>query len=129
MDADCPITVLLADSSEEIRTRIKAALRETHMHVVGECRSVDECVYAILRTWPDVVVLDVALQDGTGLQVLHRVETVGVKVRFVVYTNRTERQYRERYLAAGATAFLDKSAGFEQLRAAIAASGIRGREY
>lgn len=119
MDVDCPIRVFLADASDEIRTRLKAALCDSHMHVVGECRSVDECVHEILRTWPDVVVLDVALEGGTGLQVLNRVETVGAKVRFVVYTNRTERQYRARYLAAGATAFLDKSTNFEQLRAAI----------
>jgi DNA-binding NarL/FixJ family response regulator len=67
------------------------------------------------------VVLDVELQDGTGLQVLDRVRTISTDTHFVVCTNCIGGPYRQRYLATGARALLDKSTDCDQLPAAITA--------
>lgn len=121
MDKRCPLRIFLTEPSENIRKRISAELASHGMQVIGECAKVDDCVAAILRLRPDVVVLDVVLQDGAGLQVLNRVRTVCADVAFIVCTNSVEEPYRDRYLAAGAKAFLDKCTECEQLPAAISA--------
>jgi DNA-binding NarL/FixJ family response regulator len=122
MDQSRPIRVFLTETSHEIRKRMNAALAEHNMQVIGGGVTVDDCVAAILRLRPDVVVLDVVLDDGTGLQVMNRVHTLCNDVCFVVCTNHAERQYRDRYLAGGARAFLDKSTETDRLPAAIAAA-------
>lgn len=122
MDQRRAVRVFLAEPSPELRQRMSAALAKHHMYVIGEGATVDESVAGILRLRPDVVVLEVALQGGPGLQVMKRVHTVLPVVRFVVCTNDVERQYRQRYLKSGASAFLDKTTATEQLPSAIAAA-------
>jgi DNA-binding NarL/FixJ family response regulator len=121
MDKRCPLRIFLSEPSEIVRKRISAELASHGMQVIGECANVDDCVAAILQLRPDVVVLDVTLRDGTGLQVLNRVRTVCADVSFIVCTNSVEQPYRERYLAAGAKAFLDKCTDCDQLPATISA--------
>ena len=113
-------TVFLADDSAPIRERVNALLAGAHMHVVGEAASPADCISAILRSRPDVVVLDHQLEGGTGLQVLQAVRAVEPAVAFVVFSNSSAPAYRRRYLHEGADCFLDKSAEFDQLPGAIA---------
>lgn len=127
MDQRRAIRVFLVEPSRALRQRMSAALAKHHIHVIGESATVDESVAAILQLQPDVVVLEVALHDGSGLQVMKHVQTVCPGIQFVVYTNDVERQYRERYLRSGARAFLNKTAETEQLPSAIAAACRPGR--
>jgi DNA-binding NarL/FixJ family response regulator len=83
---------------------------------------VDESVAAILRLRPHLVVIEVALHNETGLQVMKRVQTVCAGIQFIVCTNDVERQNREQYLKGGARAFLNKTIETEQLPSAIAAA-------
>jgi two-component system response regulator DesR len=62
----------------------------------------------------------VQLEGGSGLEVLRAVRAAMPSVAFVVFSNSSGPAYRKRYLAQGATDFLDKSADFEQLPRAIA---------
>jgi DNA-binding NarL/FixJ family response regulator len=113
-----PVKVFLADDSAPIRDRVAAMLCAQGMTVVGEAATPADCIHAILATHPDVVVLDVQLEGGTGLQVLQAVRAAAPDIAFVVLSNTSGPVYRKRYLGAGATAFLDKNAEFDQLAGA-----------
>jgi two-component system response regulator DesR len=112
------IRVFLADDSAPIRQRIAAMLPPATV-VVGEAETPQGCIDGILSTHPDVVVLDVQLVGGLGLEVLQAVRAADPRVAFVVFSNNSQPGYRKRYLAAGATRFLDKSTEFDQLAAAV----------
>lgn len=114
-----PIHVFLADDSPAIRERIGALLAAQGMRISGEDGTPQGCIEAILATHPDVVVLDVQLEGGTGLQVLKAVKPRDPGVAFVVFSNNAAPAYRNRYLAAGAVSFLDKSSEFDQLAPAV----------
>lgn len=114
-----PIHVFLADHSTAIRERVGALLAAQGMRVAGEDGTRDGCIAAILSAHPDVVVLDVHLEGGTGLQVLQAVLPLEPGVAFVVFSNDVGPAYRSRYLAAGAASFLDKSSEFDQLAQAV----------
>ena len=117
--AATPLTVFLADDSEAIRDRVAAMLGAHGMTIVGEAATPPDCIRQILATRPDVVVLDVQLESGTGLQVLQAVRAAAPDIAFVVFSNNAGPVYRKRYLGAGATGFLDKSADFGDLARAV----------
>ncbi len=119
------IRVFLADDSRQIRQRVNSMLGAAHMDIVGEAATPDGCVAGILESHPDVVVLDVQLEGGTGLEVLKAVRSAHPDVAFVVFSNNAAPGYRKRYLQEGAARFLDKSTEFDQLAQAVASAGRR----
>lgn len=116
------VKVFLADDSDAIRQRVLALLDAASMDVVGQAATPQTCIDGILASRPDVVVLDVQLEGGTGLQVLKAVRGANPDVAFVVFSNNSAPAYRKRYLGEGATTFLDKSTEFDQLAAAVASA-------
>jgi two-component system response regulator DesR len=119
------IKVFLAEDSQQIRERLNALLGAAHIDVVGEGATPDGCIAGILSSHPDVVVLDVQLEGGSGLQVLKAVRIADPYVAFVVFSNNSAAAYRKRYLGEGAVRFLDKSTEFDQLAHAVATAGRR----
>ena len=115
------LKVFLADDSGAIRARVADILAGSAT-VVGEGESPRACIEGILTVRPDVVVLDVQLEGGQGLEVLRAVRERDPKIAFVVFSNNAGPAYRKRYISAGATRFLDKSTEFDQLAAAVAAA-------
>jgi DNA-binding NarL/FixJ family response regulator len=123
--ATAPLKVFLADDSAAIRERVADLLQSHTMTVVGHGETPDGCIQGILASHPDVVVLDVQLEGGTGLQVLKAVRQADPGVAFIVFSNNSAPAYRKRYLGEGAVRFLDKSTEFDQLAGAISAASAR----
>lgn len=116
---NAPFKIFLVDDSDLIRTRVAAMLGMPRMTIVGQARTPEAAIDGILTTLPDVVVLDVQLEGGTGLQVLRAVHPVEPGIAFVVFSNKSDAAYRERYLREGAVTFLDKSTEFDHLAHAV----------
>ena len=113
------VKVFLVDDSVPIRQRVSALLAGAAFSVVGQAGTPQASIDGILAARPDVVVLDVQLEGGTGLEVLKAVRQADPGVAFVVFSNNATPAYRKRYLAEGALSFLDKSTEFNQLVAAV----------
>ncbi len=114
-----PVKVFLADDSAPIRARVAAMLAAPAATIVGQAETPQACIAGILATLPDVVVLDVQLEGGQGLEVLRAVHPEAPGIAFVVFSNNAGPAYRKRYLGAGAVRFLDKSQEFDQLPQAV----------
>jgi DNA-binding NarL/FixJ family response regulator len=114
-----PIKVFLAEDSPLMRERVGAMLAARSMDIVGYAQTPQACIDGILATRPDVVVLDVQLEDGTGLEVLRTVRQKEPGIEFVVFTINAGPAFRKRYLAEGARRFLDKATEFDQLVSSV----------
>ncbi|HXD39123.1 MAG TPA: response regulator [Ramlibacter sp.] len=114
-----PIKVFLAEDSALMRERVGAMLAARQMEIVGHGQTPQDCIDGILSTRPDVVVLDVQLDGGTGLQVLRTVRQKQPRIEFVVFTINAGPAFRKRYLAEGAQRFLDKATEFDQLVSSV----------
>jgi CheY-like chemotaxis protein len=114
-----PVRVFLADDSALIRERVAAMLGARAMAIVGHAETPQGSIDGILAARPDVVVLDVQLEGGSGLQVLRAVRQAAPGIAFVVFSNNSGPAYRKRYLGEGAQRFLDKSTEFDQLVPAV----------
>jgi DNA-binding NarL/FixJ family response regulator len=68
--------VVLVDDHQMFRSGVKAELGDS-VQIVGEAGGVDEAVEVIAATEPDVVLLDVHLPGGGGVEVLRRVAEAG----------------------------------------------------
>ena len=113
------VKVFLADDSALIRDRVAAMLSARAMNIVGQAETPQGSIDGILATRPDVVVLDVQLEGGSGLQVLRAVRLAVPDIAFVAFSNNSDPAYRKRYLGEGADSFLDKNSEFDQLAQAV----------
>lgn len=115
-----PLKVFIVDDSVLIRDRVTAMLEAGAMTVAGWAATPQDAIDGILAASPDVVVLDVQLEGGSGLQVLRAVRQAAPDIAFVVFSSNSGPAYRKRYFAEGAEAFLDKSTEFDQLVQTVA---------
>ena len=83
--------------------------------LVGEAADVPQAVSKILETRPDVVILDIRLPGGSGLEVLKAVRTEAPATRFIVFTGCPADPYKQLLLNAGAAYFFEKSIEEEML--------------
>ncbi|TAM54954.1 MAG: response regulator transcription factor, partial [Burkholderiaceae bacterium] len=93
-----PVKVFLADDWAPIRTRVAAILQASAMTIVGQAQTPQGAIDSILSTLPDVVVLDVQLAGGSGLDVLRTVRRAAPEIAFVVFSNNSGLAFRKRYL-------------------------------
>ena len=95
------------------------ALDLPEVDVVGQAEDAPGSVDAICRTRPDVVILDIRMPGGSGIEVLRRLKQVAPAPRVIMLTNFAYEQYRRRCEEAGADFFLDKSTEFDQIPLAL----------
>lgn len=114
-----PIKVFLAEESDLVGDRTAVMLAAAGMAIVGRARTPQDSTSGIIASQPDVVVLDVQLAGGSGLQVLRAVRAAAPRVAFIVFSHHSGPAYRRRYLAEGALQFIDKSSEFDLLAQAI----------
>lgn len=126
-ESQIPVSVFIADDSAIVRSRVAATLGAHAMNIVGQADTPRACIDGILSARPDVVVLDVRLEGGTGLQVLRAVRRLEPDIGFVVFSNNADPAYRKRYLGEGARYFLDKSCETDQLATAVENTVDRAR--
>ena len=112
--------VVLVEDSEAVRRRLEDLLSGVPgVTVVGQAEGVSEGLDVIGRTAPDAVVLDLRLKDGSGMRVLEAVKKIRPDTTVVILTNHGTEEHRIKALALGADRFLDKTADFDQVPAAV----------
>ncbi len=112
--------VFVVEESAVIRQRLKRLLAEVpQLQVVGEAGDAHVALAAILEQRPDVVLLDIQIFNGKGIDVLQRLKQERVAPAVIILTDYPYPEYRQLCLAAGADFFLDRSTEFEQIVPAL----------
>ena len=115
-----PTTVLLVDDHELIRSGLARAIeRCPGLEVVGQAGDVAEALSAYRALQPQVVVTDLELPDGSGLDIVREVRRDRTDVGIVVLTLHTGDAQVFAAMEAGASAFLGKNSRGEQVAGAI----------
>ena len=108
--------VFIADDSDPVRRRLIALLSEIDgAEVIGEARNYDEAVEGIRSLKPHVVILDIQMPGGSGIDVLKNIKQDSRPPVVLMLTNHASPQYRKKCMEWGADFFLDKSREFESL--------------
>jgi DNA-binding NarL/FixJ family response regulator len=110
------IRVLLVDDSVIVRERLTLLLSDLpHVEVVGEVDDAPQALELIRRRKPDVVILDIHLPHGSGLELLPDIKREFPAMTVIMLTNYPYPQYRAKCLANGADFFFDKSTEFQKI--------------
>jgi len=108
--------IIIVDDSPLVRERLISMCADLEgVQVVGEAENVLEAVRAIKRLHPDLVVLDIKMPLGSGIDVLRHIKKSDSSCKVIVLTNYPYPQYREKCKALGAEYFFDKSTEFEKV--------------
>jgi DNA-binding NarL/FixJ family response regulator len=110
------IKVFIADDSLIVREHLVAMLDElAGIETVGQAENVAEAISGIRILQPDVVILDIRMPGGNGIDVLQNIKQDEVAPMVIILTNYPYPGYRQKCLQAGADFFLDKSTEFDQI--------------
>jgi two-component system response regulator NreC len=112
------IRALLVDDHQIVRSGVRRVLEATgRFDVVGEAGGVREALEQARLLSPDVVVLDLALRDGSGLDAIADLREAGARV--VILSMQDEPAYARRAFELGAQGYVVKDAADEELADAI----------
>lgn len=123
------LRILLADDHAVVRRGVKQILAEAFTQATfGEAQNVQELLKLIGSECWDIVVLDLNMPGGNGLEALKQIKHNHPQLPVLILTMFPEDQYAMRTIRAGAAGYLNKESAPEELVQAIR-KVLRGGEY
>jgi DNA-binding NarL/FixJ family response regulator len=120
--------VLLADDHALVRAGFRALLGELGVEVVAEASDGNEALRLIESHKPDVVLMDIAMPELSGLEATSRIAKEFPTVRVIILSMHANAEYARRALRAGAVGYLLKDSRAAELDIAIKAA-TKGETY
>ncbi len=121
------IRVLIVDDHPVMRQGIRDLVaKDPEIEVVGETGSGSEALKMARETKPDVMLLDMQLQDMSGIQIAQALKDEGSRVRVLALSAHDDREYIEELLKSGAAGYLIKDEAPEYILEAV--HGVAGGE-
>ena len=119
-----PLRILVVDDHEVVRQGLVALLgRREEFQVVAEAGTVAEALAAQRRFLPDVVVMDVRLPDGSGIEACREIRSEFPETRIVMLTSYPDEEAVLSAIIAGASGYLLKQVRGRDLVAALESVG------
>jgi len=116
--------LLVVDDHEVVRQGLVALLdRRAGFEVVAQAGSVAEAIAAAARFEPDVVVMDVRLPDGSGIEACREIRSARPATRVVMLTSYPDEEAVLSAIIAGASGYLLKQVRGRDLVAALESVG------
>lgn len=109
------IRLLIADDHEVVRTGLKSILKGTEIEIVAEATSGEQAVKTTLEENPDIVVLDIRMPGGDGLNALGRIKLDKPEMPILMFSTYDNPTYVARSVALGASGYLLKTEPAERL--------------
>ena len=119
-----PLTLLVVDDHEVVRQGLVALLdRREGFQVVAEAGTVAEAIAAARRFEPDVVIMDVRLPDGSGIEACREIRAERPATRVLILTSYPDEEAVLSAIVAGASGYLLKQVRARDLVAALETIG------
>lgn len=113
------ISVLLIDDHEVVRDGLRIALQFEGFNVIGEAASKNEAFAQIAHKDPHVIIVDLNLPDGSGLELIAWARHISPSIGIVVLTLNDDDAHLLACLEAGASAYVLKSDPVKDVVAAV----------
>src|ERR1700760_4109278 len=103
------ITIAIVDDHPLVREGLAARISaQPDMEVCGEADDIESAMELIVPKRPSLVIVDIALRDGHGIDLIKRIVATGVNTRMLVVSAYDESFFAERALRAGASGYINK---------------------
>jgi len=109
MTASSVTRVLICDDHEVVREGLRTLLsRRPEMAVVGEAGTMQEAIETAAKAKPDVVIMDVRLPDGSGVEACRAIREARPETRVIMLTSYADDEALFASIVAGASGYLLK---------------------
>jgi DNA-binding NarL/FixJ family response regulator len=123
------VTVAIVDDHPLVREGLAARITaQPDMEVCGEAADIESALELIVSKRPSLVIVDIALRNGHGIDLIKRIVATGVKTRMLVVSAYDESFFAERALRAGALGYINKQELQSQVVDALR-TVLRGERY
>jgi two-component system invasion response regulator UvrY len=123
------LRILLADDHAVVRQGVKQVLANAFFQATfGEAQNMPELLELVGHERWDIVILDLTMPGGHGLEVLKQIKYDHPQMPVLVFSMYPENQYAVRSIIAGASGYLDKEGAPEELIQAVNKI-LQGGEY
>lgn len=111
------MNIFVVENSAAMDRGVEAMLAGIpNIEVVGHSLDEQDAISQIDALLPDALILDLIMQSGSGVSVLESVKKRHAKIKVMVVTHYSGKEYADRCKAAGADYFFDKSFQLAQVR-------------
>jgi DNA-binding NarL/FixJ family response regulator len=112
--------VIIVDDHPMVRRGLRDLLAdETDLQIIGECSSFSETLDLVEKKKPDLILIDISLEGGSGLELIKQIRARHPDVKMLVISMHEEELFAERALHAGAMGYLNKKEMSDDIVAAI----------
>ncbi len=119
------IKVLIVDDHAVVRLGLNTLLSdEKEIMIVGEAANADQAMAQIELHKPDVIILDIQIPGKNGIEVCKDVLSQHPKTKVVMLTSHTSEDFISQAIRAGASGYVLKQVGNEELLRAIKAAHV-----
>lgn len=124
-----PFRILIVDDHPMVREGLGMRISaQRDLELCGEAATEDEALALVQQTSPDLMLVDISLKSGHGLELIKRVKSRYPAVRMLVVSGFQESLYAERAMRAGAMGYLNKQESNEKALEAIR-TVLRGERF
>jgi DNA-binding NarL/FixJ family response regulator len=121
--------VLIVDDHPMVREGLTMRLSaQPDLQVCGEAACEDEAIAVVKQTHPDLVLVDIALKSGDGIELVKQIKSRHPSIKMLVLSSYQESLYAERALRAGVTGYLSKQESHDKLLEAVR-TVLAGKRY
>jgi len=121
--------VLIADDHSVVRRGLKQVLIDLNLFsIIDEATDGFEAYQKIKAIPYDFVILDISMPGLSGLDILEKLKSTGIKRNVLILSVHPQNQYAIRALRLGASGYLSKESAFSELELAIQKTSI-GQKY
>jgi len=124
-----PARIMIVDDHSMVREGLRLRISAfSELEVCGEATTEDEAMELIPKTNPHLIIVDISLKSGHGIELIKRVHAKYPKIKMLVASGFQESLYAERALRAGALGYLNKQDSGEKVIEAIQ-TVLRGERF
>lgn len=124
-----PARILIVDDHSMVREGLRLRISAfADLEVCGEAISEEEAMQLVKETNPQLIIVDISLKSGHGIELIKRVKSSYPSIKMLVSSGFEESLYAERALRAGALGYLNKQDSGEKVIEAIR-TVLRGERY
>ncbi len=103
------VSIAIVDDHPLVREGLSARIAaQPDMEVCGEADDIESALELVVTKRPSLVIVDIALREGHGIDLIKRIVAAGVQTRMLVVSAYDESLFAERALRAGALGYINK---------------------